>query len=169
YAHIAGEGDEILAEFADVVVRAMIRIAAVDGEYALVKGMLPPRPLVPFDFVIEIGLLEVGKNTSHPRKVFLRVVGPGSAVCRSRQGMSRRQSPFAIGILMQDEPDLLELIDAFGAVGAFAHLLHRGDQERYQNRDNGYDDEKLDERKGATHETPLRLGRLEELRQRDLP
>ena len=51
------------------------------------------------------------------------------------------------GETVASKADLLEVILALGASSRLAHLLHGRDQESDQHRDDGDDDEKLDEGK----------------------
>jgi hypothetical protein len=53
-------------------------------------------------------------------------------------------------IILQRQPDLLEVVFAARSPGSFTGLLHGRQQECDKNGDNGNDNEQLDERKSAS-------------------
>src|SRR5262249_25103444 len=70
-------------------------------------------------------------------------------------------------VVVHGQGELLEVVGAAHPVGGLAHLLHRRQQQADQHRDDGDDDEQLDEGEGAAriqvarrHETnpPERTG-----------
>ncbi len=53
-------------------------------------------------------------------------------------------------IIVDAEAQLLEVVGALGAASGLAGRLHRRQEQSDEDRDNGYDDEKLDQRKRTT-------------------
>ena len=59
---------------------------------------------------------------------------------------------FLVGVLQilgQRQADLLQVALAGGAAGVLPHGLEDGEQDRGQHRDDGDDDEQLDQREGV--------------------
>ena len=52
-----------------------------------------------------------------------------------------------IEMLLQGQADLLEIILAANALGGATDALHRGQQHRHQDRDDGDDDQQFEQRK----------------------
>jgi hypothetical protein len=57
-------------------------------------------------------------------------------------------------MIVQGNPDLLQIVAALHPPGSFAGGLYRRQQERHEHPDNGDDDKKLDERKTAPASLP---------------
>jgi hypothetical protein len=69
-------------------------------------------------------------------------IGSGNLRTERRVG----ESLVHIGIIVQTEPDLLEVIAAAHPPSGFAGRLHRGQQQTNHHADNGDHDQQLDER-----------------------
>jgi hypothetical protein len=61
--------------------------------------------------------------------------------------------------MVQSQPDLFEVIGAFNAVGGGPDLLNRGHQQADQGRDDGNDDQQLDQGEAASGRGPGAVGR----------
>ena len=61
-------------------------------------------------------------------------------------------------IVVERDPDLLQVVDALGAAGGLAGGLHRGQQQGDQDRDDRDHDQQLDQRETATTLTKTRHG-----------
>jgi hypothetical protein len=51
--------------------------------------------------------------------------------------------------VVKGQANLLEVVLAFGATGGFAHSLDRGQQQANQKRDDGNNDQELDQGEGS--------------------
>jgi hypothetical protein len=87
------------------------------------------------------------------RRVLLFHVGQDEVVQRvvlARRGRRnetahRREPRVRVVVVVSRQPDLLQVVRALDASGGLAHLLHGGQQEADQHRDDGDDDEQFDE------------------------
>src|SRR5262249_2573181 len=59
-------------------------------------------------------------------------------------------------VIVAGEGELLEVVGALDAVGSLADLLHGGEEETDQHRDDGNDDEQFDERE-APPQPPTKI------------
>jgi hypothetical protein len=52
-------------------------------------------------------------------------------------------------VVVHGQADLVQVVDALGAGGGVAHLLHRRQEQPQEDRDDGDDDQQLDQREGG--------------------
>src|SRR5262249_12946144 len=109
--------------------------------------------------VVEVVLLDVGQDQVEPAAA----AGPVGRVQAGRcvpQGVNRVVVAAAgkglVGcvVVVGREGDLLEVVAALHAVGGLAHLLDRRQQQADEHRDDGNDDQQLDEREGTSSQRP---------------
>src|SRR5262249_39188244 len=110
-----------------------------------VVGGLPPSP--------DVVALDVGEDLEAPTGPLLRP-GEGLAVGvgRGRVPLPAARREIAVGVVVgvKGEADLLEVVLAAEARGGLADLLHRGDQQGDQHREDGDHHQQLDQREGVT-------------------
>ena len=76
----------------------------------------------------------------------------GGSVCRVVDFPPRpgRESFLGVVVAVHGQGQLLQVVRALGAVGRFANLLHGGQQQPDQHRDDGNHHEQLDQREGRS-------------------
>src|SRR4029077_8164081 len=74
------------------------------------------------------------------------VRGGGGGV---RRPLALRELGERVVVVVDGQPDLVQVVRALHPVGGLPDLLHRGQQQANEDRDDGNDNEQLDERKGG--------------------
>lgn len=94
------------------------------------------------DLLVRIGLFEVWQETSvnRPRPA-------NGKLCRLRVAKTGRQELMHIEIVVNRQAELFEMIPALNATGGFTRLLNGGQQQSYQNSNDGDDHQQLQQRK----------------------
>ena len=69
-----------------------------------------------------------------------------------------REAAVGVVVVVARQRDLLEVVGALHPRGGLADLLHRGQQQADQDRDDGDDDEQFDQREGAVRGRPAAGG-----------
>src|SRR5262249_29536428 len=96
-------------------------------------------------------LFEKRQDAGHPAQhpVFLSLLGPGGGVPRHiiQAGWERAE---LIVVLVQSQPDLVEMVGTLNAVTRVADFLDCRHEKADQDRNNGNNDQQLDQRKALS-------------------